>query len=83
MQYYLYYILNTNYKLKVQKIYIMLLNYVYLENKLDSKETLELVTDDVLKEIVPTIGERLLAKKVLNQFLPVSSDKQCSVCWIL
>ena len=60
-----------------------MLNFV--ENKLDSIETLELVTDDVLKEIICAIGERLLAKKVLNQFLSVSrnfSNKQC-VCCIL
>ena len=60
-----------------------MLNFV--ENKLDSIETLELVTDDVLKEIMHAIGERLLAKKVLNQFLAVSmnfNDKQCVCCFI-
>ena len=53
-----------------------------IENKLDTEETLKLVSEDDLKELIPVVGERLLTKKILKQVFPPSDDEQC-VCYVL
>ncbi len=47
---------------------------------MDNEETLKLISDDDLKELVPVVGDRLLTKKILNQFFTASHDEQC-VCF--
>ena len=56
-------------------------NYLnFIENKLDNEETQKLISDDDLKELVLVVGDRLLTKKILNQFFTASHDEQC-VCF--